>query len=644
VWRALVFAFALALAGCDAGAEGTRLHGHVRLVLLHTADTHSELFPWRTVLGAADARRGLGAAASTVEVGGLARLATALRRERAAAPRSLHLDSGDLFQGSLLFERFSGEPEVLAFDALGVDAQALGNHELDRGVELVHERYRTLAHFPLLAANYAPDGAGGLSDLLEPFVVLNAAGLRVGVIGVGNTSSVGLLAERPNELAELAEDAAGSVERALAVLRPLVDLVVVVTHLGLDADERLVRATSGIDIVLGGHQHLALDAPVFVDDCGGGEKSVIFDGWGGEVRCVPRRVPIVHSGAYGKFLGRITLELDDDPARLGAAYDPLDAFEIEATDVALIPIGAETPEDPAVAELLASYAPAADDPLAALDVLADAPAPLERNGATGGDSPLGNFVASAARSSAEADVAVIGASSLRHDLPPGAVDLGSLVQLVPFEDPLVRVELPGSALVRVLERAARLAAGRDCRTPVHVAGALVRLQCPCEAESCARVFAPETSNACRSDGDCASLDGACGAHGPDDGHCFAPLEPGGVFSVATSEYLANGASGLFDPIPSSAWLRIADSLSTVMSERLRGGAPCSAPSSGDCSRGCAADLVQRAGLGCDQAAETSACADSAKLCARALAACRYVPCLDASAGAERDGRLRLEAP
>ena len=229
------------------------------------------------------------------------------------APRSLVLDSGDAFQGSLAFDTWAGEPELLALAALGVQAQALGNHELDRGAENLRERYRELATFPLLGANYLDDSAAGVAELVSPFVVLDARGLRVGVIGVANVHSVPALRERPNELGVLARDAAGAVQGAVDALRPIVDVVVVLTHLGLDGDRALVRETSGIDVVLGGHQHVALDEPLEAMDCGGSGEGTILDAWGRERRCTARRVLVAHSGAYAKYLGKLALTLDDRP-------------------------------------------------------------------------------------------------------------------------------------------------------------------------------------------------------------------------------------------------------------------------------------------------------------------------------------------
>lgn len=596
--------------GCSAPIPGALLHGRQELVLLHTADTHSMLFPYRVLVGSADARRGLGRAGEWRDAGGFARLATELRAERARAGRVLHLDAGDVFQGSLAFERFEGEPELRALDAMGVDAQALGNHELDRGPALVAEKYEHTARFPLLAVNYADDGGGPLAGVVKPSVVLQAAGLRVGVIGVGNTGSVALLHERPGELSMLAREAAGAVQGALDVLRPNVDVCVLLTHLGLDADHELVRGTSGIDVVLGGHQHLTLDEPEWENDCGGGR---IRDAWGRQRACASRRVPIVHSGAYTKTFGRVTLSLDDEPERLAAEYDPLDGFEVTSLALALVPVSADVPEEPAVAELLAPYRQELTGN-GAETALAYAPRPVERYGATGGDSPLGNVTAGVLRRAADADVAVLGASSLRHDLPAGVVDVARLVEALPFEDALVRVVLDGAALARTFEHAALSASRRDCRTQVHVAGALVRFRCPCEAEAgegsgCANVFATETDVPCVTDTDCAPFRGACDAYGAVSGYCYAPLVANAPYVVATTAYLAAGGSGLFDPIPESARRTVGDRLSDAVADELRGGARC-----------------------------------AASLCDGADTACRTLPCLSAAEGARRDGRIRFEAP
>jgi 5'-nucleotidase/UDP-sugar diphosphatase len=593
------------------------LHGAVELVLLHTADTHSQLFPWRFRIGSADARRGLGRAHEVAEVGGFARLATLIAEERARREHTLHLDSGDLFQGSLAFRRYGGEPELLAFDALGVDAQALGNHELDQGAALVTRRYAELATFPLLAANYVAEasataelsaGPGGLPAVIEPFTLLHAGGLRVGVIGVGNTGSVGALGERPSTLGVKALPAAGAVQAAVDLLRPLVDVVVALTHVGLDADERWLRETSGVDVVLGGHQHLTLDQPVWVSDCAGGR---VTDAWAQERTCAPRRVPIVHSGAYGKYLGRVTLALTDGAGE----REPLNRFEVSGVGFELLPVHAGLAEDAAVARLLEPFRREFAGVIGASAVQGFAPGAVERTGATNGDSPLGNFAAEAMRAAAAADVALLGASSLRHDLPAGLIDEQTLVRVLPFEDGIVRVTLTGSALLEVFERAARSAAARSCRTQVQVSGVVVRFRCPCEAAACAEV----------------SVAGV-------------PVDSARSYAVATTAYLAGGGSGLLAPILPGLQRPVADALSEVVAEALRGAPVCGDQIEATCESGCPAVLLERGQSACEASGLGEACPSAARACERVVAECRRVPCLDARAGAGRDGRIRFEAP
>src|SRR5687768_15318880 len=101
----------------------------VSLTILHTSDIHSRLFPYEQVITQVDATLGLGEINTVANIGGVARVAYILNRERARAGRVVHLDSGDCFQGAPIFNFFKGEPEVRSMSALGVDAAVLGNHE-----------------------------------------------------------------------------------------------------------------------------------------------------------------------------------------------------------------------------------------------------------------------------------------------------------------------------------------------------------------------------------------------------------------------------------------------------------------------------------------------------------------------------------
>jgi 5'-nucleotidase len=310
---------------------------------------------------------------------------------------------------------------------------------------------------------------------------------------------------------------------------------------------------------------------------------------------------VIHSGAYGKFVGRASLALD---AR-GPHADPLDGYELSSLRFELLPVHDAIPADPAVAALLEPYAaaqPAAS--VAGATLVAFAPAAVERFGPTGGDSPLGNLAATAARRAALAELALLGASSLRHDLPPGPVDDELVVRVLPFEDPLVRGRVPGAVLLSAAQQAARSATARDCRTQVHIAGAVARFTCPCSSDRCARLWVHATGQSCRSDAECAAFDGACDAAAGEGGLCRAPVLPAESYELATTEYLAGGGSGLLPELRASAWVRVSDTLASAVLEHLR----------------------------------------DARACSLAVSQGVELPCVDAGAGAARDGRIRLEAP
>ena len=313
---ALVLGVASVLLACEAphvtrprsaGAAGTEASS---LVLIHTADLHSHLFPERQQISGLDAARGLGPAGEIVEVGGFARIARVVGEIRAGARHSLYLDSGDLVEGTAAFTEFGGEPELRAFSALGLGAAALGNHDLSLGAEAFARRQRQFADFPVLASNFADNGSE-LASVLSASVVLDAQGLRVGVIGVANPTSPSGLARADNPYGIELLATASAVQSEIDRLRPEVDVLVALSHLGLEGDQRLISGTTGLDVVLGGHQHLALDAALERTDCGAALQA--------ERGCRARRVVLVHSGALGRYVGELDLQLAPAPASAAAS-------------------------------------------------------------------------------------------------------------------------------------------------------------------------------------------------------------------------------------------------------------------------------------------------------------------------------------
>jgi 5'-nucleotidase len=315
--------------------------------------------------------------------GGAARMNWLIQRERAHADRVLHIDSGDCFQGAPIFNFFSGEAEVRALGWTGVDAVAVGNHEFDRGARNFVLQYSRWATFPVLAANYVTTdptnpGSAGLANLVKPYTLFNLRGLKVAVIGFGNTSTITSLFDQPNAYGVAALNTRQTAQYYIDEVQALgADVVVGVTHLGLTEDQDMIARTTGFDVVLGGHLHIVLDPPEQIPDCQPvdamgrhfvpEEDTVPFDpslpevpaqqqidglaavcdptvnccdqsgvcrpGFvaGQQTRywtlapgyheriCYTRPVVLQHSGAFMKYLGRLDLVLSNDPSLIGEA-------------------------------------------------------------------------------------------------------------------------------------------------------------------------------------------------------------------------------------------------------------------------------------------------------------------------------------
>jgi len=517
----------------------------IRLTIIHTSDIHSRIFPYTFVPTRFDQDDGL--VKDNGPFGGAARMATIIHRERAAAGRSLWLDSGDWFQGAPIFNMFKGEAEMRALSQMGLDAAVLGNHEFDLGTKNLFEKIDNWAQFQLLAANYLfedppnPDGRS-LRDVVEPYTVFDIDGLKIGVIGMGNWSSMTGIFEGGNSLGIRPLLDSQVIEEYVRLLRPSVDLVVVVSHLGLDEDEGLsgnevddqneLLPLEGVDLILGGHLHIVLDPPKQIPNDDHGNYTVL-----------------AHSGAFAKYVGRLDLVV-----HVGANNgDPENRSRITAFSYDNIPIDSRIPDDRDVADLLWPYSVALNREYDLDGVLAYVDTPGEddkivRNDNTGGDSQLGNLVARSmqTRTGIEADMAITNSLGIRADFEKGPLTVEQMFNVFPFENTIAIIYLSGSEIQETLDFVARKSSERGCRTQAQTAGLTFDMVCSGECPdpdpdddyvptACAKNI--YLGDNCR-DGD---------PSGPVNPDACPPLVPTGLYKVAVNDYIAKGGSG-FDAL------------------------------------------------------------------------------------------------
>lgn len=522
----------------------------VNLTLLHTSDIHSRLFPYEQVITQVDATAGLGELNTVSNIGGVARMSYVLNRERARSGRVLHFDSGDCFQGAPIFNFFSGEPEVRTMSAFGVDAAVIGNHEFDRGAENVVRQFQRWSNFGLLAANYKFEQTtqdipnfGRVGTVTRPFVIMNTGGLKVAAIGMANLSSFTSIFDQPNKSGLTPVNTIEVAQTYVDLLRPYVDLVVMVTHLGLDVDQRMVRGTTGIDVVMGGHNHVVINPPQEIKDCSADPNNPGFvwavdpnakievdgippDGPDRDPQnhpyaikrpCKPRKVIIAHSGAFAKYVGRLDLVLSNDrnlvsPTTDPNDYDSVNGFEVQSSRYTAFPIDARVPEDPVLVDMLQPYRRSLD--LAAdLDILVGySPDGSRRFATSGGDSPLGNVVGNAIwlRLGIQTDFSLTNSTGIRTDLNPGPVTIEQMYNIFPFDNSISKMQLSGLEVQELFDFAARRTAGRGCTSQIQIAGARIRINCTgcdrvnlgctadaeCQAANPARDACDLTTNKC----------------------------------------------------------------------------------------------------------------------------------------------------
>jgi 5'-nucleotidase/UDP-sugar diphosphatase len=591
----------LTAGGCSTDVPPTKLQGQVHLTLIHTSDIHSRLFPYNVKLGQVDAGLGLGTADQIANIGGVARMSHIVGRERARSGRVLHIDGGDCFQGAPVFNFFQGEAEIQALSAMGVDAMLIANHEFDTGARNLRNQLQKWATFPALAANYkledsSQPGASELGTVFKPYHIADVDGLRVAIIGMANLSSITSIFDAPNRLGITPLKTSEVGQFYIDQLRPLVDVVGVISHLGLENDEELIENTTGLDVILGGHNHIVLQPPKRVNDCSRlyDEKEQSYfitlngaaaadpdagcsteadcpapgycegsdaarEAGEGVCRvkrfCRPREVVLAHSGAFAKYVGRLDMILSNDEKDFDEGqYDPINGFELVSESFQLFPINETVPEDPIVSRVLEPYAQGLDN-LANLELLVGyAPDGSRRSAAGGGDSPLGNLVATAMwlRLGVQTDFSLTNSTGIRADLVPGAITVEQMYNIFPFDNAISKMQLSGVEVQQLFDFVARRSAGRGCVSQVQIAGARIVMDCAKLPEEdggenrgapgvATGIYIGASTTQCDSDEDCPGE--GIGSCDNNVGLCWNPIEPFGYYELATSDYLAGGGSG-----------------------------------------------------------------------------------------------------
>ena len=413
-----------AIEGAPAAAPEVEPLAANELIILHTNDLHGHFLPARANWIDGEP-----------EIGGFVMIDSYVRELEAThgEDRVLLLDGGDILTGTPLTDmmvRGSMGGAMLEFMELtGYDAWVVGNHEFDKGFENINTLVASSA-IPALSSNLlSPDGGAALEGQV-PSVVIESGELTVAVIGA-TTESLGHLTSSETMAQIDLLEVAGAVQAEMARLDEESDLIVVLSHIGLDADKALAEAVDGIDLIVGGHSHTHLDEPEFVNNT-----------W------------IVQAGSYGRSIGELRIAVEEDAI---ATFDG-ELVDLESEEVF------EGGREEMIA-LASRYQEAIEAEYG--QVVGEALGDFGRSYSS--ESALGRWITDTLRDATGAQVGVYNAGGIRADLVAGPLTGNDLFNVFPFSNQVVTFDVTGSDLIAIFIKNAAAEAFGD-RGAVQISG------------------------------------------------------------------------------------------------------------------------------------------------------------------------------
>jgi 5'-nucleotidase len=354
-----------------------------RLTIVHTNDIHSHLEAASRIAGYVKALR-----------------------DGTPADQLLVVDCGDfLDRARLETEGTGGGVNRELLQEIGYDAVVPGNNEgLTYTFEQLDVLYGELS-IPVICANFRPLDPSREVSWLLPSLVLNKAGMKIGLIGLTAPFNdyYRLLGWKA---AEPIEAAAEEVRR----LREQVDLIIVLSHLGLRQDERLASAVEGIDLILGAHTHHLLEKPLYIGN-----------------------TAISAAGKFGQHIGRLDLTREANVSRMditGGCFPAANLMSDPGADSIIRKCGEE-----AVRRMNRTVA------------LLDEPLPWVSDQ----ESPLSNLLAAVVRRRTRAEIGMVNAGQFLGGLPAGKITEALIHSLCPSPINCCCMRLTGREILQAME-------------------------------------------------------------------------------------------------------------------------------------------------------------------------------------------------
>lgn len=376
-----------------------------KLTILHSNDIHGDFLPKVTENG---------------ETGGLPRLSGYVKKVRAEEKSVIYANAGDMFRGSVIDSEYLGLSTIDLMNLLGPDVMTVGNHEVDYGI--AHLLFlEKCARFPIINANLFVTFSN--TRLFTPYLTIERDGMNILFIGI-LTEEVIASTKSEKVIGTFIDVEAAAKEVGIICdnyRTRFTDMVVLLTHIGIEADRELANLLDpdwGVNLIIGGHTHTVMEEPEVV---------------GG--------VPIVQAGTGSGLIGRFDIE-----------YDTLRRKIVKNT-WQCVPINDQTaPEDPVMKELIERYKGETDAKYhRVVTHFARAlthPSRIE-------ETELGNLYADLIQWESSFDIMLMGSGAIRKQSLGPIVEYQDLMENTPFDDVLWMLRVTGAQFRRMVQHILR---------------------------------------------------------------------------------------------------------------------------------------------------------------------------------------------
>ena len=379
----------------------SRISPKRHLTILHSNDLHGDFLPQEK---------------NGVTTGGINYLAGYVKKVRSEEENVLYVNAGDMFRGSVIDAEYRGLSTIDLMNSLSPDVSTIGNHEVDYG--LAHLLFlEKCARFPIINANLLVTLNN--ARLFQPYLQKEVGGLKILFIGI-LTEEVLAMTKSEKVIGTFIDIEAAAKEIGIICdnyRTRHTDMVVLLTHIGIEADRELAQLLDpdwGVDLIIGGHSHTLMEEPEIVNG-----------------------VPIVQAGTGSGHIGRFDIEYD-------AIRNKILDWKWEC--VSITPETAES--DPVMEHLLDRYQGEMNEKFHC--IITTFARELTHPSRTQ-ETELGNLYSDLLQVDSSFDIMMMGSGAIRKQALGPIVEYQDMVENTPFDDHLWMLKVTGKQFRQMIQ-------------------------------------------------------------------------------------------------------------------------------------------------------------------------------------------------